>query len=608
MRNRPDLLSESSLNFFPRLYLTYHLLLELSLFALQCIDSVSKGSPTLSPVSVVSSALTLTSDTTVVYQYTPIEYERTTYYNGITSDGDHPELIYRSDYLSTPFPKPVGRFACIPVKSLHGVYDTALNGIWETVGPKIVDLITARKIKWSSVDPARFFTHLTSEEDEKGNLGPVVIWVGVSPGSTSSDTAHEVSQEILVLLREHGVEDVVVEWREAVLQRLAGPPFMRHVNSTNPTHHVRRFLTALLGVPLAVQGMEAEDEGTLTLWFHENKGKDGNPSYKVYGVSNCHVLRKNITVDYEHKGGAPKDFVRVCGLHRFQRGLDEIKTHISSHSFYAELYTQEIDGLEAMETQDEKVLRHISTNQRNLNDAKEAIRQLEALYDEVTKHWPDIKLHRDIGYVQHAEAIKVDVEGGTRYTSDWGAFVVAEAKVKDQFEGNVVDLGSKYRLPDIVAMFCPRGGGANAFQFPLQRKLRIVGCATKEDLTNPTEFDSEGERCFIVGKDGNTTDLTVGRYAGLVSFTLNDVGVVSVELGIYNSGLEYSEVFSAKGDSGSLVWHTKDSEAYIVGQLHSGENKGGSTSNYISYCTPGWYLLAQIKKQYPHADFYRDTW
>jgi hypothetical protein len=77
-----------------------------------------------------------------------------------------------------------------------------------------------------------------------------------------------------------------------------------------------------------------------------------------------------------------------------------------------------------------------------LDGENEAIRQLEALYDEVTKYWFDINLHRDIGYVQHAEAIKVDVEGGTRYTSDWGAFLAAEAKVKDRFEGNVVDLGA----------------------------------------------------------------------------------------------------------------------------------------------------------------------
>jgi len=442
MRSRPDLFSES-FNFFLRLYNTSAFLLELPILALQCMDVVArqeKGFPTLSPISP---ALTSASDTTVVSQYTPTDYERTTYYNGITGDSNHPELVYRSDFLTTPFPKPVGRFGHTPVKSLRGVYDTPLNGVWESVGPKIVELITTRNLNWSSVDPARFFTHATPGEEEKGSLGPVVIWLGVIPGSTSSDTAHEVSQEILTLLQENGVEDSVVEWRESVLQRLAGPPLMRHVGSTNPTHHVRRFLTALLGIPLSAQGMEWEDrQGTLTLWFHENKDKDGNTSHGVYGVSNCHVLRKNTNINYEHKAGAPKDFVRVCGLRRFQRGLDEIKKQISDHSIRAEIYTREIIGLETMENSDEEAMSEIATNRRNLDGENEAIRQLEALYDEVAKYWFDINLHRDIGYVQYAEAIKVDVGGATRYTSDWGAFLATEAKVKDQFEGNVVDLGA----------------------------------------------------------------------------------------------------------------------------------------------------------------------
>lgn len=41
---------------------------------------------------------------------------------------------------------------------------------------------------------------------------------------------------------------------------------------------------------------------------------------------------------------------------------------------------------------------------------------------------------------------------------------------------------------------------------------------------------------------------------GLVSFTLNEVGVESVELCIYNSGVKSAEAFSAKGDSGSRIW------------------------------------------------------
>ena len=100
----------------------------------------------------------------------------------------------------------------------------------------------------------------------------------------------------------------------------------------------------------------------------------------------------------------------------------------------------------AGDNQDEEVVNEISVNQCNLDGENEAICQLEALYNEVTKYWFDIKLHRDIGHVQHAEAIKVNVEGGTQYTLDWGMFLATEVKVKDCFKGNVIDLSASHPL------------------------------------------------------------------------------------------------------------------------------------------------------------------
>jgi len=157
-------------------------------------------------------------------------------------------------------------------------------------------------------------------------------------------------------------------------------------------------------------------------------------------------------------------------------------------------------------------------------------------------------------------------------------------------------------------MFYPVAGGLTTFKFPKERRLRIWGCATEEDLKTPAERDSDDIPCLNVGKDGSSTGLTVGRYAGLRSFARNEVGVESIELSIYNSGVKRAEPFSDKGDSGSLIWHSKEGKAFIVGQLHSGGNLGGSTSNHISYCTPGWYLLEQIQKEFKYADFYRTSW
>ncbi|KAH7882795.1 hypothetical protein F5I97DRAFT_1931394 [Phlebopus sp. FC_14] len=396
---------------------------------------------------------------------------------------------------------------------------------------------------WSSIDTARFFTHGPTGE-EKGSLGPVVIWIGVLPGSTSADTAHDVSQQILALLQKNEVEGVVVEWREAVAQRLAGPPLLKHADSTDPTHYLRRFLTVLLAVPLTTEGMKPKDaQGTLTFWFAENKDKDGNASDQVYGVSNCHVLRENTTVNYVHRGGAPRDQAVVDRLY--------------SADFMPEKSSN---------------LKRKATRARR---AYERCSGFNAYWTTRTKTSPLSRFH-----------VEVD-EGSTRYTADWGVFLAAGAKVKDAFEGNVVDLGSTFSPPELSDMIYPVAGGPTTLKYPEERKLKITGCATKDDLANPAEFDNEGQRCLKVGKDGNTTDLTVGRYSGLESFVQNPVGVESRELAIYNSGHKAIEVFSAKGDSGSLVWHMKEGDKAYISTLATTRVVLPATTSHIALLDGG---------------------
>jgi hypothetical protein len=72
--------------------------------------------------------------------------------------------------------------------------------------------------------------------------------------------------------------------------------------------------------------------------------------------------------------------------------------------------------------------------------------------------------------------------------------------------------------------------GNDTTMFAVGRKFGIVGCVTKEDLAKPTELESKDKHCFIVSKDSNTTDLTIRHYAGLVSFTNNNVSIMSVKL------------------------------------------------------------------------------
>lgn len=150
----------------------------------------------------------------------------------------------------------------------------------------------------------------------------------------------------------------------------------------------------------------------------------------------------------------------------------------------------------------------------------------------------------------------------------------------------------------------PQGGGKMTFKYPVNRQLRIKGVATRELLANPDMYDSDGQPCLIVLKDGCATDLTVGRYAGLESFLCDEDGVESTELAIYNYDKK-AGAFSTKGDSGSLIF---DGLGRMVGLLHSGKSKGGSASVHVTYATPAWWLIGRIKAKYPHADLNRTTW
>lgn len=386
------------------------------------------------------------SNATAVAPYHISDWERTTYYHGISDDP--PELLYRSDLLTNPLPKPVGRMKNLPTKTVHGVYNTPLNAVWDTVGPQIRDLVKERKIRYSAIHPARFST----DGEDGDSLGPIVIWIATHPTTTTAEQAHDASLAILALLESNGVKDIVVEWYEGVVEKLSGPPLLRVAADSDPTKYVRRFLTAKPGMPISTAVREDEDaQGSVALFFHEKKDKCGRPSAKVFGVSNCHVLRKNTNVGYEFKGtGAPPQLVRIAGFRRFQRGLDEVNACIDAHKFEAETLARAVAELEAKpmtrsEDLDEAaaVTADAEAKQIELFKSKGVIDAHEKFYNELKSQWCDIK-SRNIGHVDWAPKISVDVVG-LRYTKDIGTFEVDPARFKPHFKGNVVDLGT----------FCP---------------------------------------------------------------------------------------------------------------------------------------------------------
>jgi len=116
---------------------------------------------------------------------------------------------------------------------------------------------------------------------------------------------------------------------------------------------------------------------------------------------------------------------------------------------------------------------------------------------------------------------------------------------------------------------------------------------SEELISKPEALDSTGDRCILVIKNGTSTGVTIGRATGIQSFVRDDdTGEVSREWAIYNYDSK-SGVFSAPGDSGSILVALDA----LVGCFYGGVGKTDTCD--VTYITPMWWLWPRIKAQFP---------
>jgi hypothetical protein len=221
------------------------------------------------------------------------------------------------------------------------------------------------------------------------------------------------------------------------------------VDNIDPTSSVRQALTAVLGVPLAVEEMEETDsQGSLAFFFHEGEDQRGNPSSRVFGVTNNHVARKNPNVDYElGRRGAAKAFIRVCGEHRFETTVGKTKQMIEDNASVTERLAGQIATLERVQSTIEEGTDQAEANEFTLKWRKlqleKAVRdnvELKKFHKDLNVNWRD-PLQRTIGWVDWAPKIRNDVDERA-YTLDIATFELDKSKWEKEFKGNFVYLGA----------------------------------------------------------------------------------------------------------------------------------------------------------------------
>ena len=390
-------------------------------------SSISPTFPTLSDTETLFPQLSNNLDAhTVIAPYLISKYEMNFWYHGIS--GNPPKLMYRSDLKTNPFPIPLPgtNFFKIPTKTAHGVFNTPLNAVWDTVAPQILESIKAHGLQYSALKTARFST---IEDGKDETFGPVVVWIAVRPNTTNAEAVRDATPDILNILTNAQITNVVVEWYEGLVTRLVGPPLMSIVDKTSAKFGLNHPFNTGLGIPIARQSDDAQ--GTLTFLFKEMKTSSGKPSNRILGLTNKHIASLDTTTDYELNEADPQ-YILICGDRRLTRAVTEIEDAVTTGLREATRLARELKDTPKEDTSALRRRRHA------LEDKNEDNITLQALFTEVTTDWQDTNSRR-FGVVDYAPHISVSVDNRP-YTRDIATFIVDGEKLKN-FKSNIIDLG-----------------------------------------------------------------------------------------------------------------------------------------------------------------------
>ncbi|CAE6413398.1 unnamed protein product [Rhizoctonia solani] len=293
------------------------------------------------------------------------------YYTGIRGHASRgPELVFRAS--RDVFPPPSGshqRFRRMRLLPVYEHQKLSQDNRWATIRSKVVELLDQRDIKHSSIDLVRFsWDEIIEKEQNRNNEGveenkdveedeykkyanikiapykkvvitPVTIWVGVLPDTLTREVASDSSNDILNLLKEHGIFDIEVAYRESVARSFSGPELFAPVRCSDPLQAVIDPVTTALGLPIA--GLNTlKSQGTMGFFFRVDKA--------LYAVTARHILFPEDQGNELHSyNSGPKKKVVLMGTEAFAYFLTSIKGHIGTQNYKISTLEEQVATLMA---------------------------------------------------------------------------------------------------------------------------------------------------------------------------------------------------------------------------------------------------------------------
>ncbi|KAI0258406.1 hypothetical protein BC834DRAFT_926521 [Gloeopeniophorella convolvens] len=462
------------------------------------------------------------------------------------------------------------------LREARPIFNHPIQGKWYELGTAVYKYLDSVQVSWSTIDPVRF-------AEVGREPGPLHLWIGVKPGTLSLDQAKYAAKGCKDILA--NFPDVEIAFREFVYTRSTGPQLLDHVPTVlDPIAVIRSPFTPALGLKIASRNAP-HYEGTGGLYFREKSGSD-----EVFLLTSRHVALP-----------PPRLLSLLLGTEAYEEALKPMSVKIRDELFAIDACEVELKLLgEAAGVEAERKSGTRDEFQALVKKAKKTIAEVDAFHGEITKNW-SMMSQRLLGYIFHAPPISVGA-GPQMYTEDWAMIKIYLDKINwNKFRGNVIDL-NKITPPEFVLKMRSNHAGRSSPRYPLGGLLQVRGFVPEHEIHQPTQFDPNGEECFIVLKNGNTTGVTFGRGTGMESFirTYSENGIPETAMGI--AIYPYSNEdgpFSAPGDSGSIV---VDGEGRIVGLLSGGA--GASDRTDVTYLTPYFWLEPRIKEAFPDCYLY----
>lgn len=497
--------------------------------------------------------------------YVPSDVESQYYYYGLPS---LPRLVARSS--CDVWMRPTGAEAYLSPKELEPLGTHLLQGVWEdTVGPAMESYMQEKGVQCTSMTPLRVVVAGQPSSN-------AVVLIGVHPGSLSPDIGIEVAVHCRSILIANGIGDVHVEIRDTK-PTLAASLYKPAVSS-NPAAHLREPFSTSLGVPIC-NAKTTNIEGTGGLFF-----TDSTKPGALFMLTARHVLfhpdkEEDKLYEFKKGTGAPHRDVMLLGEAAFNSRVEDIEAAIGAKNIILKQLKKRLALADEIEDEDDATAERDAVESM-MKEANKAISAFEKLLADVGRDWKK-ESNRVIGHVVLSPPISVNF-GKDGYTDDWAVVEILPTMIsKINFVGNAIDLGS-IDIDELTSWMYPHPANPNSFEYPGDRLLRCFGMVSDQEMLQPPPGtkDHDNDPVIMVIKNGNTSNLTVGRLNTIRSFVRyyfdGKPGEMSKEIAVLPRNSK-SGPFSAPGDSGSVV---VDGVGRICGIL-----AGGDGTTDVSDCT-----------------------